>query len=598
MATKEIIINAEKDQTRIAIVEDGKLAELFIESPENERTIGDICLGRVRRVMPSIQAAFVDIGQDQDAFLHFSDLAETLPEQLKYLNDGKPSVAKLMKQQSKKDGSSGKGKNKRRSREELSSLLQRGQRLLVKIVKEPISHKGSRVSTDISLAGRFLVLIPFVDYVAVSNKITSNKEKRRLKALAKSLLPEGFGVIVRTAAAGKNAKALDVDLRLLKEKWDALEKKLQGKPKPPLDVHEDVNMVSSIMRDLFTTEYDRVLIDYPRLYRNIKSYIQAVAPQMASSVRLHKSKKPIFEATNIDQAVAVAFKSRVQLPSGGYLFIEHTEAMHVIDVNSGASGRGMSQEESSLKVNLEAARTIATQTRLRDMGGILVVDFIDLRSSKNRRKVYEELKKEFKKDRAVSKILPMSDFGLIQITRQRLRPSLTKAFSGPDGSSAKKDSKKNRPAPTPPLPPQPIKRTEEEPPEEEKAPSQPTPAPEETLEEAPAPQPASKEPAPPTLQPEELIEKLEEWITSYKSQGGRRSITLQVHPFTAAYLNRRVPNYPTRWFMKHLVRVRLETDSDMEPAAYQFRDPRSGEDVTDHFANQVNGQADYEVKSR
>ena len=591
MATKEIIINAEKDQTRIAIVEDGKLVELFIESPENERTIGDICLGRVRRVMPSIQAAFVDIGQDQDAFLHFSDLAETLPEQLKYLNDDKPSVAKTVKQQSEKDGSSGKGKkNKRRSREELSSLLKRGQRLLVKIVKEPISHKGSRVSTDISLAGRFLVLIPFVNYVAVSNKITSNKEQRRLKALAKSLLPEGFGVIVRTAATGKNAKALDTDLRLLKEKWDALEKKLQGKPKPPLGVHEDVNMVSSIMRDLFTTEYDRVLIDYPRLYRNIKSYIQAVAPQMASSVRLHKSKKPIFEATNIDQAVAVAFKSRVQLPSGGYLFIEHTEAMHVIDVNSGASGRGMSQEESSLKVNLEAARTIATQTRLRDMGGILVVDFIDLRSSKNRRKVYEELKKEFKKDRAVSKILPMSDFGLIQITRQRLRPSLTKAFSGPDGSSTKKGSKKDRSAPSPPLPPQPVKRAEEEPPEEEKAPPQPAPAP----ESAPTPQPALEEPAPPALQPDELIEKLEEWISSYKLQGGRRSITLQVHPFTAAYLNRRVPNYPTRWFMKHLVRVRLESDPDMEPASYRFIDTRSGEDLTD----QQNGQADKEVKSQ
>ncbi len=612
---KEIIVNVENEQTRIAILENGELVELYIENVGNERTIGDICLGRVRKIMPSILAAFVDIGQKQDAFLHFSDLSDNLPELVEFLKDPKPEVGKQfvhpephlprgkrrhptshrdsaphngapgatehaaeepaeapdaalvvadadIQEKSHRGVSDVRARGQRRSaqrkhaprkptrrverpssddqRPSPETFLKRDQKLLVKIVKEPISSKGSRVSTDISLAGRFLVLVPLADYVAVSKKIVSYKERRRLRTLAKSLLPDGFGLIVRTVAEGKNAKALDTDLRLLIDKWRKIERKLADNPEPPCVVHEDVNLVSSVIRDLFSEDYDRILVDDQRLFRNIKSYIQAVAPHMAAAVQIHSVKKHIFETAGIAKDVARAFESRIDLPSGGYLFLEKTEAMHVIDVNSGRSGRGMTQEDNSLKVNLEAARLIARQIRLRDLGGIIVVDFIDLRHDHNRQKVYDELKREFRKDRAVTKLLPMSDFGLIQITRQRLRPSIT-TMANANG--------------TPKLP--------ENPPPRERNPGKP-----------PEALPREKQPA-----AEDFVRRIEEWIVTSKAKDSRRAITLQVHPFTAAYLNRKVPNYPTRWFVKHLVRIRMETDDSLPPFRFRCLDPRTGAEV-------------------
>ena len=629
---KEIIINAEKEQTRIAIVENNELAELYIENPENERTLGDIILGRVRKIMPSIQAAFIDIGQKQDAFLHFSDLSDNLPDLLTLIESDEPEVGKMKPQterlrprgrrrqvpharrkesdETSEGGESAEHEHRPQSRAEaeqrgrrrqaqlrskqkpeteeareeeyehddvperqsdvpLQNYLKRDQRILVKIVKEPISTKGSRVSTDISLAGRFLVLVPMANYIAVSKKIASYKERRRLRTLAKSLTPEGFGVIVRTVAEGKNAKALDTDLRLLVDKWRRIEKKLQGKPNPPLIVHEDVNMASSVIRDLFSDDYDRILIDDQRLYRNIKSYVQAVAPQMAPAVQWHKDRKHIFEETKIAKEFAQAFESRVELPSGGYLFIEKTEAMYVIDVNSGRSGRGMTQEANSLKVNLEAARILARQVRLRDIGGIIVVDFIDLRDDKNRQKVFDELRKEFRKDRAVVKILPMSDFGLIQITRQRLRPSITVTFAGPNGSAVPLESRgKDRgsrpaiPAPTA----EPVLTESEPRPREERAPAR---------------QSVRNDRKRPD--PEALVERMERWIMDYKTHGKRNPLVLKVHPFTAAYLHRKVPTYPTRWFMRHLIRLRVEIDSKLDPLSFRFLDGRTNEDLTDRI---------------
>ena len=630
---KEIVVNAEKSQTRIAILEKGDLVELYIENPENVRTIGDIYLGRVRKIMPSIQAAFVDIGQKQDAFLHFSDVSDNLPELLEFVDQKEPHIGgnpsssqdkpnrkrgKRVKPKGRKGGSGGSDKSdggsdgkqkkgrdarsrsKRRSAQQRSKrggrgrtrnfriedVLKRDQRILVKIVKEPISNKGSRISTDISMAGRFLVLVPFGDYVAVSKKIYSYKERRRLKALAKSLLPDGFGLIIRTVAEGKNAKTLDTDLNLLLEKWRRLEKKLSGKPNPPMVVHQDVNMLSSVMRDLFSDDYDRVLIDDEKLYRNIKSYIQAVAPQMVDAVQMHKGKKHVFEAAKIYNDIQEAFEGRVNLPGGGYLFIEHTEAMHVVDVNSGRSGRGLSQEENSLRVNLEAARAIAKQIRLRDLGGIIVVDFIDLRDEKNKRKVYDELKKEFKKDRAVSKILPMSDFGLVQITRQRLRPSITVSGDTPEfvknGSSKKSDRPKSQREPKSDgeakTDGQAKSDAEGRSPRESESPNSGKDAHQSTNH-------VSREPANHEVvtagHPGDILSEMEQWLIDYKTLGNRRAVTLRVHPFTAAYLNRKVPNHPTRWFMKHLVRVRLETDDTVPPLSYRFVDSRSGEDLTD-----------------
>ncbi|PSQ84836.1 MAG: ribonuclease E/G, partial [Bacteroidetes bacterium QH_2_63_10] len=426
--SKEIVVNVGESQTRIAIVEDGKLVELYIENAENKRTIGNLCLGRIRKVMPSIQAAFVDIGQEQDAFLHFSDLSDNLPYLLDFLDLDKPKVEAIDVPPGEKDW------DKRPS-----DILNRGQEILVQITKEPISNKGSRISTDLSLAGRFLVLVPLQNYVAVSRKITNDKERRRLKALAGSLVPDNFGVIVRTVAEDRDAKSLDKDLKLLMERWRRVENRLQENPDPPALVHEDVDMASSIIRDQFSEEYDRIFVDHENLFHSIRSYVKAVAPSMVDRIDLHEGDQPVFEAASIQQGADRAFKDRVELPSGGYLFIERTEAMHVVDVNSGRSGKGKSQAENSLNVNLEAARVIARQIRLRDLGGIIVVDFIDLHDEKDKKKVYDELKKGFKDDRAVTKVLPMSDFGLVEITRQRLRPSITTTFSSANGAPSPDD---------------------------------------------------------------------------------------------------------------------------------------------------------------
>ncbi len=660
--SKEIVVNVEERQTRIAIVEDGDLVELYIEDPEHKRTIGNIMLGRIRKVMPSIRAAFVDIGQDSDAFLHFSDVSDNVTSILDFLHaspprvedvelpaadEGKKTSGKRRKPSGSKKGGGGgkkgqrrgtsnvKERGKRRSAQKKyhrrsgprpEAVLKQGQTLLVKVSKEPIANKGSRISTDISLAGRFLVLVPLSSFVAVSKKISSSKERRRLHALAESLLPKGFAVIVRTVAEGRDAKSLDTDLKLLLERWRRLESKLKSKPPAPLLLHEDVDMVSSIIRDLFSSDYDRILIDDQRLYRSIRGYVQAVAPQRADCVQHYTGKKPVFEAEGIRLGAERAFERRIDLAPGGYLFIERTEAMHVVDVNSGRSGRGMTQEQNSLRCNLESARAIARQIRLRDLGGIIVVDFIDLRHDKNRKKVYDEIQKEFKKDRAVTKVLPMSDFGLVQITRQRLRPSITTTFGSANGSGEDRDEVARLREQVRLLEQQQRdlksagrrngsgssgsasrsgssahagngKHEEElerlrnkvrhmreavDSARKEARAARDTAASARKQAEKQAKkqseQPADLPPA------EALVERLEQWVAGYEQRGAARAVTLRVHPFTAAYLHRSLPSHPTRWFMRHLVRVRVEADEAVAPLAFRFVDGRTGEALAEEAA--------------
>ena len=586
--SKEIVFNVGKQQTRIAIVEDGKLVELYIENAEHKRTIGNLYLGRIRKVMPSIQAAFVDIGQEQDAFLHFSDLSDNLPYLLDFLGLEAPKAEAIDVPKGQKDWD-------RRP----SDILNRGQTILVQITKEPISNKGSRLSTDNSLAGRFLVLVPLQNYVAVSRKITDDDERRRLESLASSLVPDGVGVIVRTVAEDRDAKSLDKDMKLLMERWRRVEKRLKEKPSPPALVHEDVDMASSIVRDEFSEAYDRIVVDHKGLYHSIQSYVQAVAPQLVDRVELHDGNQPVFEAAGIQHGADRAFKDRVELPSGGYLFIEKTEAMHVVDVNSGRSGKGKSQAENSLNVNLEAARVIARQIRLRDLGGIIVVDFIDLYDEKDKKKVYDELEKGFEEDRAVTKVLPMSDFGLVEITRQRLRPSITTTFSSANGAPSDEeeggadpeelrqaereirrleDKVKQRE--------QEVKRLKEEddtPDAEVDALRQKIQSLEAELEAVRAEQASAEDaeaaspPDEPTIEgaaPEALVEEMERWIVEHSD--AHRAVTLRVHPFVAAFLRRPVPTYPTRWFMDHLVRVHLDADEEVPPHTFRVADARSG----------------------
>jgi len=617
--SKEIVVNVEESQTRIAIVEDGKLAELYIENAENKRTIGNMYLGRIRKVMPSIQAAFVDIGQEQDAFLHFSDLSDNLGALVDFLGNEEPRVDKVNLPEEHGNRPD----------------LRRGQNLLVQVTKEPISNKGSRISTDLSLAGRFLVLVPLQRYVAVSRKITEEKERRRLKALASSLVPEGFGVIVRTVAEGRDAKSLDKDLKLLMERWRRAEEKL-GSVEAPALVHEDVDMASSIIRDQFSDDYDRILVDHKPLFHSIRSYVRAVAPKMVDRVELHDAGAPVFEAADIQAGADRAFKDRVELPSGGYLFIERTEAMHVIDVNSGRSGRGKSQSQNSLDVNLEAAQVIVRQIRLRDLGGIIVVDFIDLRDEKNRKKVYDEIKKGFKDDRAVTKVLPMSDFGLVEITRQRLRPSLTTAFSSASGDAAEEDGSNTSSGNELQRAERKVQRLEikleerqrELKEQERKIKELKDQSGNEGSEDRPDPsevqglrdkvqhledkakkarerarkaeresrrkveerkkqqtqQQTQKRPPATSgdgvaVDPDSVINAIEQWVESHRSD--RRAVTLHVHPFTAAFLHRPVPSYQTEWFMKYYVRVHIESDASMSPLDFRFVDARSGAVLND-----------------
>ena len=450
-------------------------------------------------------------------------------------------------------------------------LLKRDTKVIVKITKEAISTKGPRVSTDLSLAGRFLVLVPAADYVAVSKKIESAKERKRLRSLATSLKPDNFGVIVRTVAAGRDAKSLDTDLRLLVDRWRKIQNKLDQSPEPPVLLYEDVNMVSSIIRDLFSDDFDRILVDDERVFRQVKAYVKAVAPGMADKVEMHKGRQPAFRSVGIEKQVEEAFSKRVNMKGGGYLFIETTEAMHVVDVNSGRAGRGKSQKQNLIDVNVAAAKEVAKQLRLRDLGGIIVVDFIDLKYDRDRRKVTDALKEAFKKDRAVTKLLPMSDFGLVQITRQRLRPSITAQATDDDGepldaaeaaaaAGAGEIKRSNVPAPEPEETRAPRRREE----------SRPTLAPEEST-------------------PQALAGRVRGWLDHYRQTVDERyrdrPIVVRVHPLFGAYLRRGIVSPLTRWRLgiRGIV-FELDQDPSIDPLSFDVRDRKSGRSLLKKYS--------------
>lgn len=419
---KEIIINALENQNRIAITEEGRLAELFVESSERERMVGDIYLGTVAKVMPGIQASFIDIGLDQDAFLHFSDVGDNFRE-----------FSAFTGEEDEYDKGEGEReppqKEKRRYRHPPSRVqLQRGQEIVVQIFKEPVGTKGVRVTTEVSLPGRFLVLMPFDTTIGVSRKINNFKEKRRLRRLVQSILPSGFGVIIRTVAEGKNEDILKADLLTLINTWREVERTIR-KSKAPALIHKDMNVSSSVIRDLFSEDVSLVAVDSKKLYREIRAYVNLVAPHKVDVVHLHRERQPIFDRYEVEKQIDQSMDRKVWLKNGGYLIIEHTEAMKVIDVNSGRYAPKSEQELNSFRTNIEAAREIARQVRLRDLGGILVIDFIDMDSEENKRKVFDEMRREMRGDRAKYTILPLTDFGLMQITRQRVRESVQISIS-------------------------------------------------------------------------------------------------------------------------------------------------------------------------
>lgn len=417
--SNELIISATQNGCRIALLKDKTLAEFHNEEEGSKFVVGDIYLGTVKKVIQGLNAAFIDIGYEKDAFLHYLDLGaqyNSLQKFTKLVRNKKITGSRLDKFQMEKDiDRHGK----------ISQLLSRGQVIPVQVVKEPISTKGPRLSCELSIPGRYLVLVPFSTTVSVSKKITSSDERKRLLRLIQSIKPENFGVIIRTVAESKEVAELDKDLRNLVKTWDeGISRMVNANPRDK--IIGEISKTSSILRDVLNESFDNIHVDDKRIYDEVKEYIQSNAPEKEKIVKLYSGKAKIFEHYGVERQIKSAFGQTVSLRGGGYLIIEHTEALHVIDVNSGnKSNREENQETTALSVNMEAAKEVARQLRLRDMGGIIVVDFIDMRSAEHKRLLHKTLKDEMgKTDRAKHTVLPLTKFGLMQITRERVRPQM------------------------------------------------------------------------------------------------------------------------------------------------------------------------------
>ena len=542
---KEIIINVTATEIRIAITEDNRLAELYVESPEKERLVGDIYLGKIARVMPGIRAAFVDIGHKQDAFLHFSDIGSTLKEYSSLIGDEDSDVD--TEDDGEEDGSSPSGGESRPpqspqpppraperqqgqrgrdgGRRSENPNLASGQDIIVQVTKEPVGKKGVRVTSEISLPGRFLVLLPFDGKIGVSKRINNFKEKRRLRRIVSSILPEGFGLIVRTVAQDQDEAALRQDLEGLIKTWRDIEQSVKSEAAPAL-LYKDMATTSSVIRDLFSDDVERVVTDSKKLYREIRTYVKTVSPNLVEKIEYYGRREPVFDASGIEKEIASVLNRKVWLKSGGYIIIEQTEAMVVVDVNSGRYAANREQEQNSLRTNLEAAREVTRQLRLRDIGGIIVVDFIDLQDERNKKKVYDEMRKEFRKDRARITVLPMTDFGLVQITRQRIRQSILHSFSEPCpvcGGSGLVQSKST------------------------------------------------------------LVNHVERWVRRLKSESHEWRLILRVHPSLVDYLREGRISRLTRMMLKFWVYIKIEGDTKIPIAEFRMISRKQNKDITSMY---------------
>ena len=413
----ELVVDVQPKEISIAILEDKKLVEFQKEAQDESFSVGNVYVGKVKKLMPALNAAFVDVGYKKDAFLHYLDLGTQFDSFLKFqaFAEKKKKIAQLQKMKLmpdiKKDG-------------RISDTLKVGQDVLVQIAKEPISTKGPRLTSEISFAGRFLILIPLTDRVSVSQKIKSRDERARLRQLLQSIKPKNFGVIVRTNAVGKRVAELDAELKVLVKRWeDNISKML--KAKSPSIIYEETARTVAILRDIFNPSFEQIHINNKDVFKQVDDYISLIAPNRKKVVKLYNGAQPIFDNFGITKQIKSLFGKTVTFKNGAYLIIEHTEALHVIDVNSGNRNKSnLGQEDSAYEVNIAAAEEIARQLRLRDMGGIIVIDFIDMSQNEHRNKLLTKMQEFMAKDRARHNILPLSRFGLMQITRQRVRPEM------------------------------------------------------------------------------------------------------------------------------------------------------------------------------
>ena len=415
--TSEVFISAGSQKISIALTEDKRLMEFQEEGQSASFSVGNIYLAKVRKLMPGLNACFVSAGHERDSFLHYLDLGPQFLSYEKYLKQVRNSSKSLpitkahIEKELGKEGS-------------IQNILQQGQEVLVQVVKEPISTKGPRMTCEISFPGRYLVLMPFQDKVSVSSKIKSGSERARLKQVIQSIKPKNFGVIVRTVAEGKKVAELDTEMKVLVGRWEAAISKVATAKQLPACVHEETGRAVALLRDLFNPSYENIYVDDERIYHEVKDYVTIIAPERADIVKLYKGQLPIFDNFDITRQIKGSCAKTVSFKRGAYMIIERTEALWVVDVNSGNRTRNAdSQEANALEVNLGAADELARQLRLRDMGGIIVVDFIDMHMAEDRQKLYERMCENMKQDRARHNILPLSKFGLMQLTRQRVRPA-------------------------------------------------------------------------------------------------------------------------------------------------------------------------------
>ncbi|MFV0248739.1 MAG: Rne/Rng family ribonuclease [Tenacibaculum sp.] len=503
----ELIIRSNSSDIDFALLRDGKLVELNKEVGGNKFSVGDIFIAKTGKVMTGLNAAFVNVGYPKDGFLHYHDLGsqvQSLNKFIKKVSTGKFKEFTLKNFRFEQDIDKNGG---------IKDVLKTGDNILVQIVKEPISTKGPRISSELSIAGRYLVLMPFSDKISISQKIADSKEKERLKRLAKTIKPRGFGLILRTFATGKKLAELDKDLKNSLERWKNMCKRI-AYTQTPAKILSELNKASSILRDVMNDSFTSIITNDRALMLEVKEYLREIYPEKENIVRLYRSQVPIFQKYGIERQIKTLFGKTVSMSKGAYLVIEHTEALHVIDVNSGnRSNKTLNQEETALEVNLIAASEIARQLQLRDMGGIIVIDFIDMKRSENRQKLYRHLREVMSFDRTKHKILPPSKFGLVQITRQRVRPELH------------------------------IKTREPNP---------------NTNGEVEA--------------PVVLIDKLDAELEKLtNSSQNIKNITLSVHPFVAGYLTNGINSIRFKWFLKYKKWIKILPRDAYMYLQYKFR---------------------------
>ena len=510
---KELIINSNSNDVDIALLEDGKLVELHKEKGNNKFAVGDIFLGRIKKLMPGLNAAFVDIGHPKDAFLHYTDLTPRLPSLLKFTKEALHN-AESTHLLDKYDLSNQIVKTGR-----IDKVLKRRQPILVQVLKEPISTKGPRLSCEITIPGRYLVLTPFSNAIAISKKIVNNEERNRLQNLINSIRPKNFGVIVRTAAEGRKVAQLHEELRELEDKWIAIHAQLKG-AYPPLKLLSELDKTSSLLRDILSDDFSSILVNNRDMLQGVKNYLHNNIPDKEKIVRYHKSNRSLFDDYGITKQIKSSFGKTSTMSSGAYVVIEHTEAMHVIDVNSGPKLATKDQQEAAFAVNLEAAEEIARQLRLRDIGGLIIIDFIDMKNPDHRKLLVKKMREFMKNDTAQHTVLSLSRFGLMQITRQRVRPEV----------------KIN------------------------------------TSEVCPTCNGTGKSDA--SILVTDNIERDLEYIIQNRP---KTTLSLQAHPFICAYLTKGYNSIRLRWFFKHSKWIKIREDHNLPLNKYIFYDQHQDE---------------------